>query len=145
MIKEEREEAIEVFEGMVKTAEIHETFTIPRSVMIRAQKTALEALKAEPCEDCISREAVIDELKWIEEYGMLEMNRALKLITDLPSVTPARKKGKWVVKIVGKPESGGTLGKYICDQCQKAIWATAIEGEPNFCPICGTEMEGESE
>ena len=47
--------------------------------------------------------------------------------------------GKWIIEIHGKPESGGTLGKFICNQCGKAAWATATNGELNYCPNCGAD------
>ena len=51
------------------------------------------------------------------------------------------KRGTWRWKIHGKPESGGTLGEAICDQCGESTFATAVKGNLNFCPNCGAEME----
>ena len=50
------------------------------------------------------------------------------------------KAGTWQWKIHGKPESGGTLGEAICDQCGKSTFATAVKGDLNYCPNCGAKM-----
>lgn len=144
MKREEREEAIEVFEGMVKTAEIRETFTIPRSVMIRAQKTALEALQAEPCGDAISRETAIIAMKVLEEkdieaYGCkipegFDATDAIEALKALPSVTPKPKTGKWIHQ-GDKDEWWCDVGK--CSVCD----IEHIFGLP-YCPNCGAKMEG---
>ena len=52
------------------------------------------------------------------------------------------KTGAWQWKIHGKPESGGTLGEAVCDQCGKSTYATAVKGDLNYCPNCGAKMEG---
>ena len=56
----------------------------------RAIKEAIKALEKEPCEDCVSREAVKEALR----------NRTGESISDcinaLPSVTPTRKKEEWI-------------------------------------------------
>jgi len=96
---------------------------------LEAIEMARALLMAEPHEDCINREAVIDELKWIEEYGMLEMNRALKMITDLPSVTPARKNGKWIVHDI-----------YYQIRCMRCGRISPMHYKWDFCPHCGADM-----
>ena len=50
------------------------------------------------------------------------------------------KTGAWQWKIHGKPESGGTLGEAVCDQCGKSTFATAVKGNLNYCPNCGANM-----
>lgn len=50
------------------------------------------------------------------------------------------KAGTWQWKIHGKPESGGTLGEAICDQCGRSTFATAVKGDLNYCPNCGAKM-----
>ena len=51
------------------------------------------------------------------------------------------KAGTWQWKIHGKPESGGTIGEAICDQCGESTFATAVKGELNYCPNCGAKMK----
>lgn len=111
-----------------------------------------EEMKAqkEPCEDAISREAVryyieshIHEI--ISESGVDKnehTNRVLRAILNgvetMPSVQPARAKGKW---IFGTDEETGEqdLRAWTCSICEmKYPW------QPNFCPNCGAEMEAEN-
>lgn len=46
-----------------------------------------------------------------------------------------------MITIEGKPESGGTLGKFTCKRCNKNTWATATDGELNYCPNCGSRLK----
>lgn len=54
---------------------------------------AIEALKKESCEDCISRQAVLDEM-----YKRKADGDAITagFIKNLPPVTPAEKVGRWI-------------------------------------------------
>ena len=90
------------------------------------------------CGDCISRQAVIELID--QQYPMLTGFKVP--INDLPSVTPTRKKGKWV-------EQDGFDGDtyYDCSECGESF--CLIDGTPtdnlyNYCPSCGAEM-GEEE
>ena len=61
---------------------------------------AMEALKKEPCEDCISRHAVLDTLcsEWNAwTYADDAIDSVVNIVRDkLPSVTPARPKSEWI-------------------------------------------------
>ena len=101
---------------------------------------------AEPCEDAVSREAVIEgieELKkspWCTdkrngyEYLIAEALDTVKdlCVKSLPSVT--QKSGEWIRK-----ESMGCPIE-ICSKCGE-MGDLAY----NFCPWCGADMRGESE
>lgn len=56
----------------------------------------IKALEQEPCEDCISRQAVINAIAntcfWLSTDNWKEL---MKCIDSLPSVTPQPKSGKW--------------------------------------------------
>ena len=67
----------------------------------------LEVLKQEPCEDCISRQAVIDALT--KTSGI--RGDALKALYDLSPVTPQPKIGHWI-----KYEHNG-IGLIECSEC----------------------------
>lgn len=54
------------------------------SLAIQAKDMAVKALEQEPCDDCISRQAVLD---LIADYD-LSMGQVVKGIHALPSVTP---------------------------------------------------------
>lgn len=92
-------------------------------------KLAIKALEQEPCEDAISRQSMLDYLKYL--YGEMPEEEFVK---TLPSVTPARKKGKWVVL----KDEYGDICEAICSCCGdngNHRW--------NYCPNCGAEMESE--
>lgn len=151
---------------------------------------AIEDLEKEPCEDAVSRKAVIpdkyrDMFQDVDEFIEFiwdrvdtsdfedsyyptvfcnpEPNENIKvtasdkrdalydLLVDLikresaPSVTPTRKVGKWIkhksnmtcedVDNLGDEDWDGTT--YECSICHKEYFHTT-----NFCPNCGSEMEG---
>ena len=97
----------------------------------------------EPCEDCISRQAAIDAITRdgvrLEREGAYEMmictakQWAVDLIDDLPSVTPERKKGKWIDRTSGFTINLG------CDQCGEIVHKYGCR----FCPNCGSYNGGE--
>jgi hypothetical protein len=62
-----------------------------------AYNMAIEALKKEPCEDAISRQAVLDaieELKKIHFDRGVVLNKVRDRVLELPSVTP--QPNKWI-------------------------------------------------
>ena len=62
----------------------------------RAIKEVIKTLEQETCEDCISREALLDK-KWDVPYeGKYIQVVDVGDIKDLPSVIPARKKEEWI-------------------------------------------------
>ena len=84
---------------------------------------AIKALEQEPCEDAVSREAAIDAALSAFSRGLL----ASPDIRKLPSVTPERKKGKWIDDH--------------CSECGCYVYHGDVR---NFCPMCGADMrEGE--
>lgn len=107
-------------------------------------------LEAQPCEDCISREAVRKILREAKEYGSWDdssqINRqdALDYVDMLPSVTPERPKGRWI-----KHDTGHSI-YYDCSLC--TCIAPCIEtadatlwNMTNYCPNCGAKMCGGEE
>jgi len=66
----------------------------------------------------------------------------LELMTNVLTLLKEHKAktGTWQWKIHGKPESGGTLGEAVCDQCGKSTYTTAVKGNLNYCPNCGAKM-----
>lgn len=84
---------------------------------------AMEALKKEPCEDCISRQAAIEAINkygsvWMEYTEVMSTDeiaeRALKaskqsmikILHDMPSVAPARPNSEWIPVSERLPEWG---------------------------------------
>lgn len=130
---------------------------------------ATQALKAQPCEDCISREAV-DKLS--RDLVHVTRDKADFLcnfwegLNALPSVKPTYtdeeidkmqtleqayvdKMVELAVEKVKRPKGKwievdplGTGDKaYMCSECETGDWDVTI-GEYKFCPYCGAEMEG---
>lgn len=98
---------------------------------------AIKALEQKPCEDCISRQAVLDINE--SHHGQMpnHINHQIwQEIKDLPSVQPKTKTGKWV------------YGDHRCPCCGEDkfkdldadIWADWF---PKYCPNCGAKMESE--
>ena len=106
--------------------------------------------KIEPCEDCVSREALKERFRWLEKatkYGnedaeqqhfsystmmMYEIKDEIDNVIDsLPSVKPQRPKGKWI-PLDGDLKKCSVCGEYsLCPS--------------KFCCSCGAEMEGDNE
>ena len=95
----------------------------------------------EPCEDTISRQAVINLIRRcnsaLEEPRVFDCHNAgvkfEQYVTELQSVKPQEPKtGHWIEHF---DESGKW---YECDQCH-----TDWGGSVNFCPNCGADMGSE--
>ena len=95
------------------------------------------ALDQEPCEDAISRKSMLDYIKYL--HGEMPEEEFVKA---LPSVTPARKKGKWINKS-HKSGCGITFIASECTCCGKKTFFNCDELIYRFCPNCGAEMESE--
>ena len=123
-----REEAIKALIKERKTA-LHENK--------QAFDMAIKALKQEPCEDCISREAVLDAInKYIEKSqsrGTIDDFISFEelVVKDLPSVQPIRPKGEWIEKTVR-----GSMS-LVCSECGADLGSIC---ETDFCPTCGADM-----
>lgn len=123
---------------------------------LEALNMAIAALKAEPCEDTISRKHLLSEIDdlmkspWFNRYkddigvlrhGYLERKEAVEVVRDLcvkaeQPVTLKPKTGKWVV--------GQTIGDgFTCSECNTRYHMYPMSYR--FCPNCGAKMEGESE
>lgn len=107
----------------------------------------IEAIEQEPCEDVVNREAVIDEIEFYQINPQhFDFDSLINDIKDLPSVTPTRKKGKW---IYNEKDSDLDYLVYSCSVCGRHvhIYLTnnnrCIEDYP-YCH-CGAYMKGEKE
>lgn len=90
-------------------------------------------LSQEPCDDAISREAVIEklnELDWQELY--LPIHFKEHIIDELPSVT--QKSGKW----------GTSCTCSVCGQW-RILESEKNDGKYKYCPNCGAKMESEEQ
>lgn len=97
-------------------------------------------LEREPCEDAVSRKVVLDMMQM--RMGAKELYKA---VYDLPSVTPARKKGKWIdtdATILNR--QGYLVHEVICSECNSISYFRTMGNKyigANYCPNCGTKME----
>ena len=107
-----------------------------------ALNMAIKALEQEPCEDAVSRRAVLNTLdstdKFLDETRTVESYKTLleECYKNLPPVTPARPKGHW---IYGYTFPDGQYRK--CSVCKELV--KVVAGDGNFCGHCGAKMESE--
>lgn len=90
-------------------------------------------LEQEPCEDAVSRQAVLDLVNSDWKYEGLEID-----VASLPPVIPQQKTGHWEDISNGIEYDWGT-----CNKCKARIPMTYKYYE--FCPHCGAKMESEVE
>ena len=120
---------------------------------------AIEALKTQPSEDCISRKAVLDGLASIAKAKAKSdvqkslMGRVMFFTEHLPSATPQPKErteertemhektGHWEwVQYESKPN----FGNWHCSECRCILRGEIKENPirlPKYCPECGCRMQ----
>ena len=98
--------------------------------------------EAQPCEDCISRAKALNTLR-TSFLGMSfeRYKKAKRMFEQLPSVTPQRPKGKWILA------NNGWMT--ICNCCKQGEWKGYVPTPDEatkwmpICPKCGAKMEEE--
>ena len=107
------------------------------------------ALATRSCEDAVSREPrKIDEWDikgktaelWIVNGKLQIRYQGTIHNTDLPSVTPIRRKGEWLPTHEYLAAEGGSIDYVKCSCCES--WALE-QDVLDFCPYCGADMRGE--
>lgn len=91
-------------------------------------KLAIKALEQEPCEDAISRQSMLDYLKYL--HGEMPEEEFVK---ELPSVTPTRPAGHWI--------DHSDEGYVECSNCGSATNCDGNIADLHFCFSCGAKME----
>ena len=110
---------------------------------VQALRRAFLTLELEPCEDAISRKAMLKYQRLIHDRMPHEENLNLRnYIQSLPSITPdvtfTRKHGEWKDKSY---KLGVTMRTtYQCSECDNYF-----DSRFNFCPNCGADMRGGEE
>lgn len=116
-----------------------EQIDYPHGAYGTALEMAIKALQKEPCNDCVSREAVLEQIdSWSEDEFLRATNPFYylrKRIESLPSVNTERKVGYW---IENAPEWQNVDPPYICSEC-----GYAHLNKTNYCDQCGTKMKSE--
>ena len=120
-----KEDAIDIIKS---ECYVFNPLNFDRSTMINtALDMAVKALKQEPCDEAVSRQAVLDVMK-----RELFMGDAISEIENLPSVKPQPKMGRWITR----PH---VYGVTYCSECDFEL---KID-DTNYCPKCGAKMESE--
>ena len=99
---------------------------------------AIEALEQKPCEDCISRQAVLDCFKKWQPYMATRLLDFEKELSELPPVTPRPRAGHWIVDVDRWGDIVTTVNGYRCSECNNFN-----TDRDNYCPNCGAKMEVE--
>lgn len=112
-----------------------------------ALEIAIEALEQQPCEDCISREAVDEYITnllsgYLYDEERTRLEELTAFVWELPSVQPTRPTGKWVkMPLI---EAGQTYS-HECSLCGRRILITDVGlSEFPYCH-CGARMEESEE
>ncbi|MBQ1297139.1 MAG: hypothetical protein IIY21_24050 [Clostridiales bacterium] len=137
MTKEEREEAIEIIRKeylcVDRDCDIERNcgkcdLMMPsKEPILKAYKMAIQALDQEPCEDAISRQAVLDMMQM-----RISGKELYKAVYELPLVNPT-KTGHWI--FVDKAHEHAH-----CSECDYGD-VDLLDGRPhNYCPNCGAKM-----
>ena len=154
MTKAEREKAIDLLDnlrGMLEDSQGNDYDF--------ALKKGIEALEQEPCEDCVSREAVLETIDDCNSDGLkgifcsyVDGEKFKKYIKELPSVISKgvtvtdfadkcrecgkQKKGHWIITGDYLTAAYGSVDYVKCSCCGK----DSLE-EGDYCPNCGAKME----
>jgi hypothetical protein len=125
------EEAILCLKGIKNIG--HDIFTEQKNFQ-ECLDMAIKALEQEPCDDCWSKKEVVDIINR-QRFGINKISMGIikEKLEALPSVTPTRKKGKWIDGHCS--ECGCDVPAYMND------WKWIKDMDAKFCPICGAEME----
>lgn len=119
-------------------------------------------IEAQPSEDCISRQAVLDvinfEDKWLFDANGHNANTHIAFnglesrVKALPPVTPERPKGKWIKIQSGDEDFPESI---VCSRCKNENSHLDFDEHNNvigkvfvtskYCPNCGAEMSGGGE
>lgn len=87
----------------------------------------------EPCEDCISRQAVLDIAK-SSKSNWIDNSVLFKRVNELSLVIPQPKTGKWILTIED-------WNKWTCSECGYTKRTDIhIRLGYNYCPNCGAKM-----
>jgi hypothetical protein len=134
-----REEAIKNLEEMIEEGWLISDFVEPCEM-------AIKALKREPCDGAISRQAVLDivrfENKWLFDARSnnvdtdIAFDGIISKIYDLPPIQPKIKTGYWI------PVTNGR-GGHECSLCHEYApsYQNGDEWITKHCPNCGAKME----
>lgn len=104
----------------------------------------IDTLEQQPCEDCISRQAVLSMQYRIDDSATLSTRDVVNVndIEDLPLVTPQSKIGHWIDRFPAKECKCSVCDFLICISNGSYI---DMVGQMKYCPNCGAKMVGSQE
>jgi hypothetical protein len=132
---------------------LHRTIQVDKNTLVYQIESLKQVptIEPEPCEDTVSRRKLRNELEelitaWDKYPVMAEpikgIGTAIGYVAAIPSVTPKRKIGKWILL-----EECANAG-YYCSECRKRVvregWSGTVR-KIKFCPNCGADMRSEAE
>lgn len=130
-----REEAIEVIKAYKDKLTNSASNQLDRD--IEAFDMAIKALKQKPCDDAISRQALLRKMNTkTHEYGngLGFRTEWIMLINSMPTILPKRKQGEWIEEF---NDMEGEV-RFYCSSCGDYQMF-----ETDFCSNCGAEMRSE--
>ena len=92
---------------------------------------ASKALEHEPCDDAVSRAAVLDLMQM-----KMSGKELYKAVYDLPPIQPKNRTGYWRAVY-----QGDEIIDYRCSECEFGSTFGKGTYRMNYCPNCGAEMK----
>ena len=134
MTREEKERAIATLRWLHDNAFLYFLYSTEEGIKF-ATEEGIKALEQEPCEDAISRQAVLVTAR--NSCADLVSNKDTEIFCDeikaLPPVTSHPKTGEWI--FVDKAHEHAH-----CSECDHGD-VDLLDGRPhNYCPNCGAKM-----
>lgn len=102
---------------------------------------AIKTLEQEPCDDCISRQAVMDCFKKWQPYMATRLWDFEQELSALPSTNPQQRTGHWILADEQNEEDVENDNyRFICSECQCSDIHAKGTKVP-YCWKCGAKME----
>ena len=127
-----REEALKLWLPIIKQG----VETMPE--LNQALDMAIKALEQQTCDDCVSRQAVLETIETCNNDGLKGIfcsyndgKRFEAYIKSLPPTTQKEKTGHWI------RQTDDHHDYYECEHCSIAVGLDDIK---NYCPNCGAKM-----
>jgi hypothetical protein len=101
---------------------------------------AIKVLEQQPCEDAVSRQAIIDEMEKRHAEGDCITKGFVK---NMPPVTPQPKTGHWIDTNHHQYYNDGDIEttELRCSCCNEEVeWDIALSHKPYYCENCGADM-----
>ena len=146
-----KDEAIEILKGKIYPYNYKKNKMIISNV--NEENEALDVVKdlcvkqvpsvnPQPCDDAVSRDALIAKLTELIKTSRSTIEIKAKLIPmiqGMPSVTPSRPRGHWIIYNYPGHEC------VYCSNCKEEYYEDDLymggSDFPKYCPNCGAEME----